>query len=286
MYVEYQSPQVKKFPDPIVMVHGAGHTGKTWDETPDGREGWKTYFLRKGFAVYVVDHAGRGRSGFDPTRNNRAKATSDTSGLTDFYKFTNESAWSLFRIGPEPFVPFPGTQFPVNSYHQYVAQILPNTETAINPACQTPGIDCYVTIHGIAALLDKIGPAIVMGWSQGGTISMRVAAVRPRLVKALIPVEPASGCVIADGDLPKFADIKMYAIFGDNLTPIWETWSSNCKANANRIVGVGGRAEVVMLARDLGITGNSHNLMMEKNNLQIADLIINWLKKEFRGDQR
>src|SRR5262245_22483691 len=64
MYVQYQIPEILRSRYPVIMVHGSWHTGKTWDETPDGREGWQTYFLRKGVAVYVIDHVGRARSGF------------------------------------------------------------------------------------------------------------------------------------------------------------------------------------------------------------------------------
>jgi pimeloyl-ACP methyl ester carboxylesterase len=76
MYVQYRIPQEVRGPA-IVMVHGSGHTGATYETTPDGREGWATYFARKGFPVYVVDHSGRGRSGFNPTAINRARAESN-----------------------------------------------------------------------------------------------------------------------------------------------------------------------------------------------------------------
>ena len=76
MYVQYRIPKTIAGP-PIIMVHGSGHTGVTYETTPDGREGWATYFARHGFPVYVVDHVGRGRSGFDPTAINRAKAQSN-----------------------------------------------------------------------------------------------------------------------------------------------------------------------------------------------------------------
>ena len=39
--------------------------GTTYLGTPDGREGWAQYFVRQGYAVYVVDQPGRGRSGYD-----------------------------------------------------------------------------------------------------------------------------------------------------------------------------------------------------------------------------
>ena len=94
MYVHYRIPKTVSAP-PIVMVHGSGHTGVTYETTPDGREGWATYFARKGFPVYVVDHAGRGRSGFDPTPLNRAREQSDAKSVPDIPLTTRERAWRL-----------------------------------------------------------------------------------------------------------------------------------------------------------------------------------------------
>src|ERR1700687_1890621 len=58
MYVQYRIPKTISGP-PIVMVHGSGHTGATYETTPDGREGWPTYFPRKGYPFYAVNHPGR-----------------------------------------------------------------------------------------------------------------------------------------------------------------------------------------------------------------------------------
>src|SRR3954470_12792882 len=80
MYVQYRIPKTIGGA-PIIMVHGSGHTGVTYETTPDGREGWATYFARRNFPVYVIDHAGRGRSGFDPTPINRAKVESNPALL-------------------------------------------------------------------------------------------------------------------------------------------------------------------------------------------------------------
>ena len=62
MYVEYFIPQKHTSPYPIVMIHGGSQTGTNFTGTPDGREGWAQYFLRRGHAVYVVDQVARGRS--------------------------------------------------------------------------------------------------------------------------------------------------------------------------------------------------------------------------------
>src|SRR3954453_22224741 len=64
MYVEYVIPQNQKQPYPIILVHGGGQIGAGWTQTLDGREGWTQYFVRRGFAVYVVDQPARGRSAY------------------------------------------------------------------------------------------------------------------------------------------------------------------------------------------------------------------------------
>ena len=64
MYVEYMIPARRSHPYPIVMVHGGSQTGTNFTGTPDGREGWAQYFVRRGYAVYVVDQVARGRSAY------------------------------------------------------------------------------------------------------------------------------------------------------------------------------------------------------------------------------
>src|SRR5215475_3314711 len=109
MYVQYRIPKASNG-IPIVMVHGSGHTGATYETTPDGREGWATYFARKNFPVYVVDHAGRGRSGFNPTVINRAKTESNAALLPSVPLFTRERAFANFRFGPQFPTRYPGGQ--------------------------------------------------------------------------------------------------------------------------------------------------------------------------------
>ena len=49
-YIFYQIPvNARKYP--LVMWHGIGQFTKTWETTPDGREGYQTIFLRRGFGV-------------------------------------------------------------------------------------------------------------------------------------------------------------------------------------------------------------------------------------------
>ena len=68
-YVEFQVPRRKTQPYPLVIIPGAAQTATNFNGTPDGREGWTQYFLRKGYAVYIVEQPGRGRSGYQADVN-------------------------------------------------------------------------------------------------------------------------------------------------------------------------------------------------------------------------
>src|SRR5215469_3793360 len=65
LYVDFQIPTKQTHPWPVVMIHGGGQTGTNFTGTPDGREGWAQFFLRQGYAVYVVDQPGRGRAAYE-----------------------------------------------------------------------------------------------------------------------------------------------------------------------------------------------------------------------------
>jgi pimeloyl-ACP methyl ester carboxylesterase len=90
MYVRYMVPQGGDGNVPVVMVHGATLTGKSWETTPDGRMGWDEYFVRRGHAVYVPDQVGRGRSGFNQAIFNNVRAGSSPFG--------NQPIWLRSRL--------------------------------------------------------------------------------------------------------------------------------------------------------------------------------------------
>src|SRR5215510_6230568 len=66
IYVEYQIPKKRTQAYPLVIVPGAAQTATNFNGTADGREGWTQYFLRRGYAVYIVEQPGRGRSSYQP----------------------------------------------------------------------------------------------------------------------------------------------------------------------------------------------------------------------------
>src|SRR5690242_5460442 len=99
MYVQFQIPQNKKKMPPVIMVHGSSHTAACLESTPDGREGWYPYFVRKGISTYLVDQAGRGRSGFDESVIHEAAAAikdgePGAPSLPAFGRITDNGAWT------------------------------------------------------------------------------------------------------------------------------------------------------------------------------------------------
>ncbi len=272
MYVQFRIPKQVSGP-PIVLVHGSGHTGVTFETTPDGREGWATYFARKNFPVYVVDHSGRGRSGFDPSVINRAKAESNTAALPDVPLTTRERAWVFFRVGAAYPTPYPGAQFPFDALDQYFSQLVPNTETTLAGGGAN-------TVKALAALLDKIGPAIVLVHSQSGAYGLDLVRLRPDKVRAFVDVEGNCAPVSADDIAKAFVKVPMLAVVGDNTVgaagPNGDERRNGCIATTDAVRKAGGTAKFLLLP-EAGIKGNSHMMMMDRNNLVVADQIIGWL---------
>jgi pimeloyl-ACP methyl ester carboxylesterase len=135
-YVFYQVPvNARKFP--LVLLHGFGQFSKTWETTPDGREGYQNIFLRRGFAVYLIDQ---------PRRGNAGRSTEPLS-LTPT---PDEQTWfNIFRVGIWPEY-FPGAQFSRDpeALNQYFRQMTPNTGP----------FDAEVISGAVSALFNRIGP--------------------------------------------------------------------------------------------------------------------------------
>jgi pimeloyl-ACP methyl ester carboxylesterase len=178
-YVEYRIPQALKHPFPIVMIHGGGVHGATWLATPDGREGWAQYFVRAGYAVYIVDQVGRGRSPFTP------EVYGERSSQSLEYvqqKFTTQEK---YKIWPQAALhtQFPGTGQPGDpAFDQYWAGDVPGMENR--------NLQSQMNIDAVTALLDKIGPSIILVHSQSGVYAWPLAQARPQLVKAIVAAEP------------------------------------------------------------------------------------------------
>jgi pimeloyl-ACP methyl ester carboxylesterase len=275
MFVHYRSPKEKKHKLPIIMVHGSGLTGMSWETTPDGREGWGTYFTREGFDTYVVDFPGRGRAGFNVTPLNQAKFENNVALQPSIARTGAEGAWTAFRFGDVYPVPYPDTAFPVNSMLQFSSQGAPNAEATLSAGEAT-------IPAAIAALLDKIGPAILMSHSQGGRLSDPAVALRPNLIKMMVHVESSCPALLPDQVTGYKSVQHVLYIHGDhvvgNPASTGQPRLDLCTAAMNTINANGGRAKLVQLP-SVGLKGNTHMLMQDKNNLKVADWLIREISK-------
>jgi pimeloyl-ACP methyl ester carboxylesterase len=264
MYVQYFLPQSPKGKLPLLMWHGGGLTGVTFESTPDGREGWLNMFIRKGWDVYISDAVERGRSGF---------ASPDVWPSEPTF-LNYQDPYERFRIGegegswnadPAKRRPIPGTQFPVEAYDNYMKQSVPrwlSTDQAI--------IAAYV------ALVDKVCPCVLLAHSQGGAFAFKVAEQRPDKFKAIVVAESATAGIVANA--PKLKDIPVLMVWGDFVDqhPRWAAFKKIDTEYTNAIKAAGGTVDWINLP-EIGIKGNSHMMMQDKNNAAIADVIQNWL---------
>jgi len=179
LYAFYQVPQNAKAL-PIVMLHGAFQSARSWETTPDGREGFQTIFLRRGFPVYLVDQPRRGRAG------NSTVATVVEPTPNDQLFFDQ------FRIGKWPNY-FDNVQFnrKPETLDQFFRSVTPNTGP----------YDAGVISDAMAALFDKTGPGILFSHSQAGGPGW-LTAIKNENVKAIVAFEPGSGFIFPEGELP------------------------------------------------------------------------------------
>jgi pimeloyl-ACP methyl ester carboxylesterase len=278
MYVEYMIPQGNPNSVPVVMIHGATLSGKSWDTTPDGRMGFYEYFARQGHPVYLADQVSRARSGFDQGVFNRVRAAIvSPSTQPGMFRFTDEDGWTVFRFGPSFGTAYPDEQFPVAAAAEFSKQGIPD----LNGVLPTPN----PTYQALADLGIKLNGAVVMGHSESGLYPLQAALTNSTGIKGLILTEPPQGCgatTYTDQQIGTLATIPTLVFFGDHLdtpNPFGLSWPSafaDCQAFIARVNAAGGNAQM-LYPPNLGIHGNSHMFMLDKNNLQIADLLLNWI---------
>ena len=267
MYVQYFLPQNEHGAVPLLLWHGGGMTGVNYETTPDGRQGWLEFFLRKGWSVYNSDAVERGRSGW-------AMYPDVIPGEPVF--LTTANPFARFRIGeadgyssdPAKRKYLGGSQFPAEGYDNFVKQIVPRWTTTDQMT-----IDAYV------AEVDKVCPCVIAFHSQAGQFGFKVAQARPDKVKALIAVEPAGVGDPARADVLKSIPVLM--VYGDYIEQDarWPTIRKLGTEFGDKITAAGGSVDVVNLPA-VGIKGNSHMIMIDRNNLEVAQLIQDWLVKK------
>ncbi len=151
-----------------------------------------------------------------------------------------------------------------------MAQLVPNTEATLpQPPRQT--------VDGLIALINKIGPAIVMVHSQSGIYGVLTGVALPELVKGLVNIEGRTGCQLSPEQIQILAKVPTLVVAGDH------EWNGEQEGRAAvaALKTAGGKADF-LATHEKGVRGNTHMMMMDFNNLQVADGIIEWLKRNVK----
>ena len=294
MYVQYQIPMHGgQRKSSVIMIHGCCLTAKSVEETPDGRMGWNEYFVRNGYPTYLPDQVSRGRSGFDATILNEIALGLDGKTSKDIpyiYSIGHESTYTAFRFGATIGTPYPDEQFPVAYIDEFYKQMVPDLNGFIAPGYPpTPN----PTYDNLSALAIRTGGAVIIGHSESGFFPENAALVSTSHITGMVSLEPGGSCTTANpGTVPLtaaqlrvLATIPTLIIFGDHLNGSWSSSYANCQDYAKRIKALGGDITLIHLP-DIGIRGNSHMMMIDKNNLQVADVIQAWMADHVDGRRR
>jgi len=275
MYVQYQIPPRGGRHAPVVMVHGCCLSSKTWETTPDGRMGWDEYFVRKERSVYLADQVSRARSGFDPTIIAAVKTgAAPPSALPNIISASHQIGWTVFRFGPSFGTAFPDGQFPIEAIGELYKQMIPD----LNALLPTPN----PTWTNMAALAVQLKGAVLMGHSESGFFPEQAALIDPSAIRGMISIEMPCPTDLTAAEIATLAKIPTLMMFGDHLGDVqsplvnWQTALETCDAYVAKVQAAGGDAEMMHLPK-MGIKGNSHMLMQDRNSLELADLILAWL---------
>lgn len=308
-YVEYWIPQDLKHDLPIVMIHGGGGQGTDFLGTADGREGWVHWFVRAGWAVYVVDRPQHGRSPFNPEFQGPMAAPGPTVFLERL--FTRPADFDDNYPQAKLHTQWPGTgQMDDPAFLSFLAGTGPTLADHV-----TAQTDAQ---RAGAQLLDRIGPAIVLTHSAGGPPGWLIADARPDLVRAIVAVEPlgppfeaisgqlpfgithapltyepalAQGDQLASQDMPSPGEgLVPYKIQAEparqlpnlaRMPIVIVTAEASWMAADNHAIvhflrQAGCSVDHVRL-EDRGVHGNGHAMQLERNSDEVASVIAGWL---------
>ncbi|MBD1554581.1 esterase [Pseudomonas typographi] len=270
MYVQHFALAQPRHPLPLLLWHGGGMTGSTWEQTPDGRPGWHEYFMRSGFDTCVSDAVDRGRASWAPPLI-RAEQPEHR---------TIEQAWSIFRFGPasgfslDPAqqMGYTGQRFPLGCLDSLNRQFVARWTQSGN-----------MTTEAYCALVKKMGRSVIVAHSEGARHAMTVATQAAEHVAAIVLIEPAGAPEPHSGALKAIAHIPHCVVWGDYFaqSELWSGYRTRCDLWFDALGAAGGSVTTLdMPAR--GVKGNSHLLMMDNNSDHIAGLITSWLDKTLK----
>lgn len=289
MFVAWEAPETITQPYPLVLVHGGGGQGTDWMGTPDGRPGWVSMLVAAGYLVYTVDRPGHGRSPHHPEVLGPMGPPFSYQRLADLF---------APQAAAERHGQWPGSRELADPLFDQVA-------APTGPMLADLGKSQALDADRLASLLDRIGTAVLVTHSAGAPGGWLTADARPERVRALLAIEPMGPPFLAvpGGNallpwgltatpmtyepeitdpaelagrpalLPRLAGIPIGVLtaeaspfdqFGGQLVEFLR--DSGCSAAWVRLA-------------ELGVHGNGHAMMFERNNAEVLEVILDWLRR-------
>ncbi len=278
-FVEFQIP-VSPRRVSLFMYHSSSVA--VWQNRWDGGDGFQSIFLKRGYPVYLWDGPRVGRANWGcETYPHTPLAGRDQS---------NFDAWR-FGIWPNW---FPNLQFPKDdpeAWNQATRARYDEFDTMPNAQLET---------DATAKAVDKIGPVVMLTNSAGG-LRAQLTAIKSETgnVKGIVAYEQV-GFVFPEGEGPapnpsgpfgplsvplaefkKLTKFPIQFVWGDNVEkrPSYALQFAHNQEFVRILNSYGGRATILRLKEDAKLIGNTHIPFADLNNVQVADLLSQWLKK-------
>jgi hypothetical protein len=177
---------------------------------------------------------------------------------------------------------------------EYYKQLVPNAEVTL------PGSTCAScdpkelspantwTPQNLAALVERLGGAIVVTHSQSGIMGHHMARILKEsghldLLKGLLTLEGSCSLTNSGLTAADFDNIPYMALKGDYTATSTVCQETVDAINARRAAKQGTAKAEYLKLDDMGILGVTHMMMLDKKNLEIADIMMGWVEKNVKG---
>ncbi|KAI6046464.1 alpha beta-hydrolase [Pisolithus marmoratus] len=309
LYVEHLVPIETTRSIPVLFIHGNGMTASNFLNTPDGRPGWADYFLAQGYELYLVDQPCRGRSPWHQGVDGRRSVMS-------VYKIESRfTATAKYKLWPQAALhtqwPGSGTKGdPV--FDAFYKSIVPSLTSPVEVSQLVKATGTQLLDRIGPVILVTHSQSGSLGWILGDSRPHLVRAivalepVGPPFQQAVFASAPSRAYGIADipltfdppvsspSDLTTVT-LERTALYANiqqapparqlrhlPRVPVLVVTSESgyhavydhCTVQFLRDAGV----DVTHIRLEaLGIRGNGHIMFMERNSVEIAGVVENWI---------